>query len=132
LRRSVALALEALCDICLALSLVFHLRRLESAFAATRGLLHRLAAAAAQTGAVTSLLALAALAAFLQDTRSNVVIALEFALGRVYTLTLLYNLALRAAAGAPGGSAGSVHRLSAAPVTTTIRACGAVLAARAR
>jgi hypothetical protein len=65
---------------------------MESAFASTRSLLHRLAANAIQTGTVTSVLAIVTLLVFLTNPHSNLVIAFEFTLGRVYSLTLLYNL----------------------------------------
>lgn len=57
--------------------------------------LGKLTSVAMETGAMTSLYGLLALACFLAQPHSNVDIGIIGCLGRLYTLTLLYNLHLR-------------------------------------
>jgi len=79
-------------DIAIALGLLWQLSRIESSFKATQSLIHRLMASTIRTGTVTSVLVVVTLIVFLIDKESNVPAGIAYCLGRVYTLTMLYNL----------------------------------------
>ncbi|KAK7042702.1 hypothetical protein R3P38DRAFT_3260664 [Favolaschia claudopus] len=82
-------------DVALAIALVFQLRKMQSAFTATQSILHRLIRSAIQTGTITSVMAVITMVLFLADNESNVTLGFGYPLGRVYTITLLYNLNMR-------------------------------------
>ncbi|KAK7007626.1 hypothetical protein R3P38DRAFT_3028400 [Favolaschia claudopus] len=83
-------------NVALALLLVFQLRKMQSSFQSTQSIIQRLIRSAIQTGGITSILALTSLITYLAEKSSNVTVAFGYPLGRVYTITLLYNLNMRA------------------------------------
>ncbi|KAF8918438.1 hypothetical protein CPB85DRAFT_1430610 [Mucidula mucida] len=90
------LVASAVADIAIAVSLVFKLQSTPTTFKETKTLIHRLTFAAVQTGSVTSALAILCLILYLINTESNITVGFGFCLGRVYTLTMLFNLNTRA------------------------------------
>ncbi|KAJ7140682.1 hypothetical protein C8R44DRAFT_974498 [Mycena epipterygia] len=86
------LVASAFADISLALTLVWQLRGMKSAFKDTQNVIKRLIRSSIQTGTITSIFAAIVLITYLTDKQSNVTVAIGFCLGRIYTLTLLHNL----------------------------------------
>ncbi|CAK5283280.1 unnamed protein product [Mycena citricolor] len=87
-------------DVGIALGLVFQLLGMqrETAFDRTKTAIRRLIRDAVQTGTVTSIFATITLITYLVKQESNVTVGIGFCLGRLYTLTLLYNLLSRKSA----------------------------------
>jgi len=83
---------SAATDIAIAFALLWQLNQINSPFKSTRSLIHKIMASTIRTGTVTSVFAVAALILFHTNERSNVSSAFVFCLGRVYALTMLYNL----------------------------------------
>ncbi|KAJ7642023.1 hypothetical protein FB45DRAFT_826272 [Roridomyces roridus] len=86
------LVASAFADIFISLTLVWQLRSMKPPFKETQSVIHRLIRTALQTGAVTATFATIVLILYLIDEDSNVTVGVGFVLGRVYTLTMLYNL----------------------------------------
>ncbi|KAJ7052885.1 hypothetical protein C8F01DRAFT_1331550 [Mycena amicta] len=99
------LVAEAVTDVLIALSLLWELRKVRSAFEETKSMITRLATKTIQTGAAGATVAVAALIAYLVNEESNVPLGIAYSLGRVYVLTMLSNLNVRA--GPNGGTSGS-------------------------
>ncbi|KAF8916491.1 hypothetical protein CPB85DRAFT_1432170 [Mucidula mucida] len=85
----------AITDILIALVLIWQLYNMKTSFKTTENLIQRLMRSAMQTGSTTSVVALCVLISYLVNTSSNIETAFAFILGRVYILTLLYNLNIR-------------------------------------
>ncbi|KAL0946248.1 hypothetical protein HGRIS_012505 [Hohenbuehelia grisea] len=91
------LSTSAATDVGIACALVHQLLKMKSAFPKTSSTIHRLILGAVQTGTVPCILALASLITYLAHIQSNVPGAFAFCIGRVYALTMLYNLNFRTA-----------------------------------
>ncbi|KAJ7651132.1 hypothetical protein FB45DRAFT_859745 [Roridomyces roridus] len=88
------LASSAATDVSIASALVFQLRSAgaRTAFKQTRSLINRLIFYTIQTGSFTTAIAICVLVTYLHDTNANVCVGFGFTLGRLYTLTMLFNL----------------------------------------
>ncbi|KAJ7166965.1 hypothetical protein C8R46DRAFT_1272078 [Mycena filopes] len=93
---------SAATDIAIAAALVLQLNTVKSSFRETRSLIRRLIFHTIQTGSFTTAVAICVLATYLTDTNANICVGFGFMLGRIYTLTMLFNLNNRAALGAGG------------------------------
>ncbi|KAL0956579.1 hypothetical protein HGRIS_002717 [Hohenbuehelia grisea] len=89
------LSCSAASDVCIASALVWHFSRFGSKFASTTSLLRSLIRMAIHTGLMTSAVAILVLILYLSNVQSNRCVAAGFCLGRVYALTMLYNLNMR-------------------------------------
>ncbi|KAF8918440.1 hypothetical protein CPB85DRAFT_1430612 [Mucidula mucida] len=87
---------SAVADISIACALVWRLQRANTTFRQTKTLIHRLTFTAIQTGSVTTALAILCLILYLINTELNITVGFGFCLGRVYSLTMLFNLTTRA------------------------------------
>ncbi|EIN08325.1 hypothetical protein PUNSTDRAFT_126411 [Punctularia strigosozonata HHB-11173 SS5] len=87
-------AATAATDISITLCLVWQLRRVKNktVFKATQSMLSRLTGMAIQTGSVTSVFAIVILGFFLKNPSGSIAVGVNECFGRVYTLTMLYNL----------------------------------------
>ncbi|KAJ7436351.1 hypothetical protein FB451DRAFT_1571095 [Mycena latifolia] len=83
---------SAATDISIAAALVLQLQGVKTAFHETRSLLRRLIFHTIQTGSLTTAIAICVLATYLTDTSANICVGFGFMLGRLYTLTMLFNL----------------------------------------
>ncbi|KAJ7577170.1 hypothetical protein C8J56DRAFT_896626 [Mycena floridula] len=86
------LVFTALADIAISIALIRHLVTQEVAFQATKRLLRRIVAMTLGTGLLTSFGATAVLLSFVININSNVSTGICYCLGRVYALTMMYNL----------------------------------------
>ncbi|KAJ7577213.1 hypothetical protein C8J56DRAFT_899296 [Mycena floridula] len=86
------LVFTALADIAISIALIRHLITQEVAFQATKRLLRRIVAMTLGTGLLTSFGATAVLLSFVININSNVSTGIYFCLGRIYALTMMYNL----------------------------------------
>ncbi|KAH8921792.1 hypothetical protein BT69DRAFT_1282879 [Atractiella rhizophila] len=88
---------KAMTDISIAAALVFYLfrRRTHTVFEETRSLLVRLMLYAVETGSVTSFASLAAFGLFLHNPNSNAASAIGQCLGRLHSITFVFNLLFR-------------------------------------
>lgn len=89
------LVASAVADVSIASSLIFQLQSTKPVFKETKALIRRLTVMAIQTGSVTTVLATLCLILYLVNTESNVTVGFGFCLGRVYALTMLFNLNTR-------------------------------------
>lgn len=89
------LAISAAADVCIAVFLVFQLRTMQGFTKNTRKMIRRLTFAAIETGSITASWALIALAVFLATPTSNIDVGIAYVLGRLYSITLLFNLIYR-------------------------------------
>ncbi|KAF9031233.1 hypothetical protein BDZ89DRAFT_984848, partial [Hymenopellis radicata] len=89
------LTTTAVTDILIASLLIWQLHHMKTSFKTTEHLIQRLMRTSMQTGTTTSVIALCALISYLVNNTSNVGTGLCFILGRIYILTLLFNLTLR-------------------------------------
>ncbi|KAJ6476616.1 hypothetical protein DFH09DRAFT_1379514 [Mycena vulgaris] len=115
------LVASASADIALAVTLVWQLRQMQSSFKSTRSIISRLIRSSVQTGTITSIFATIVLITYLTDKESNVTVGIGFCLGRVYTLTFLYNLNNRQSGAAHNNSSGHIsgeRHANAAPLET--------------
>ncbi|KAF9018776.1 hypothetical protein BDZ89DRAFT_1073546 [Hymenopellis radicata] len=103
------LTMTSVTDVLIALVLIWQLYNMKTSFKTTEHLIQRLMRAAMQTGSTTSVIAISILVAYLANNTSNVGTALAFILGRVYILTLLYNLNIRKTSKKEGGTSTSDH-----------------------
>ncbi|EIN12192.1 hypothetical protein PUNSTDRAFT_130461 [Punctularia strigosozonata HHB-11173 SS5] len=99
------------CDLAITLSLVWQLRKVKTPFASTQTLISRLTNMAIRTGCVTSFFALLILALYAQDPAGSIAVAFNSCFGRIYALTMMYNLNTRdsirrAGASRSGGTSG--------------------------
>jgi len=79
-------------NVAIALALLWQLRRIKSPFKATRGLIHKLMASTISTGTLTSVFSVVGVILFVCNNSSNAATAFSFCEGRVFALTMLYNL----------------------------------------
>ncbi|KAJ7573742.1 hypothetical protein C8J56DRAFT_902978 [Mycena floridula] len=86
------LVFSALGDIAISIALIRHLITQEVVFRTTQRLLRRIVAMTLGTGLITSFAAIAALSSFVINVESNVTSGMCFCLGRIYALTMMYNL----------------------------------------
>ncbi|KAJ7689578.1 hypothetical protein B0H17DRAFT_983555 [Mycena rosella] len=86
------LASSAATDISIASALVLQLYSVTSSFRETRSLIRRLIFNTIQTGSFTTAVAICVLVSYLIDTNVNICVGFGFTLGRLYTLTMLFNL----------------------------------------
>ncbi|TFL01609.1 hypothetical protein BDV98DRAFT_604310 [Pterulicium gracile] len=91
-------------DIVIAASLVYQLSQVKTEVKETNGLIYHLAKVAISTGSATAALAVISIATYLVDVYSNVPVAVAMGLGRMYTITILYNLLLRHSHRKPGSN----------------------------
>ncbi|KAK0501055.1 hypothetical protein EDD18DRAFT_788811 [Armillaria luteobubalina] len=89
------LVASAVADISIACALIIQLRSSKPVFKETKALIRRLTIMAMQTGTVTTTLAIICLILYLVNTESNITVGFGFCLGRVYALTMLFNLNTR-------------------------------------
>ncbi|KAF9043503.1 hypothetical protein BDZ89DRAFT_1128215 [Hymenopellis radicata] len=99
----------AVTDVLIAAVLIWQLYNMKTSFKTTEHLIQRLMRNAMQTGSTTSVIALCVLISYLINTSSNVETAFAFILGRVYILTLLYNLNIRKISKKEGGTSITDH-----------------------
>ncbi|KAK0185147.1 hypothetical protein F5146DRAFT_1166524 [Armillaria mellea] len=85
------LVASAVADISIACALIVQLRSSKVVFKETKALIRRLTFMAIQTGTVTTALAILCLILYLVNTESNITVGF----GRVYALTMLFNLNTR-------------------------------------
>ncbi|KAF8214836.1 hypothetical protein K438DRAFT_2138370 [Mycena galopus ATCC 62051] len=83
---------SAATDTAIASALVIQLRSVNSAFRETKSLIRRLIFHTIQTGSLTTAIAICVLVTYLNDTNANICVGFGFTLGRLYTLTMLFNL----------------------------------------
>ncbi|EIM90931.1 uncharacterized protein STEHIDRAFT_152615 [Stereum hirsutum FP-91666 SS1] len=88
------LALSALCDCLITLILVSYLRKQKSAFVVTDGIVDRIIRLTVQTGLITSIVAVAALIAFLASP-NGLHLVFNMPLAKLYTNSLLSSLNAR-------------------------------------
>ncbi|KAJ7580020.1 hypothetical protein C8J56DRAFT_896641 [Mycena floridula] len=86
------LVFTALADIAISIALIQHLVTQEVAFQTTKRLLRRIVAMTLGTGLLTSFGATAVLLSFVININSNVSTGICYCLGRIYALTMMYNL----------------------------------------
>ncbi|KAJ7580742.1 hypothetical protein C8J56DRAFT_960786 [Mycena floridula] len=86
------LASSALADIAISMALIRHLSTQEVVSRTTKRLLRRIVAMTLGTGLLTSFGAIAVLLSFVINVESNVTTGICFCLGRLYALTMMYNL----------------------------------------
>ncbi|KAF9032267.1 hypothetical protein BDZ89DRAFT_1063445 [Hymenopellis radicata] len=89
------LVASAVADISIACALVWRLQRANTTLRQTKTLIHRLTFMAIRTGSVTTTLATICLILYLINTESNITVGFGFCIGRVYSLTMLFNLTTR-------------------------------------
>lgn len=89
------LVASAVADVSIACALIVQLRSSKPVFKETKALIRRLTIMAIKTGSVTTALAILCLILYLVNTESNVTVGFGFCLGRVYALTMLFNLNTR-------------------------------------
>ncbi|KAF9258262.1 hypothetical protein L218DRAFT_1005190 [Marasmius fiardii PR-910] len=82
-------------DIGITAVLIFWFSRMKTSFKHTENILQRLIRVSLQTGSTTCAVAIAALITVIINPASNIEGCLTFVLGRVYVLTLLYNVNIR-------------------------------------
>ncbi|EJD36025.1 hypothetical protein AURDEDRAFT_108700, partial [Auricularia subglabra TFB-10046 SS5] len=99
-------------DVLIALSLIYELANVKSSYKKTKSLIFRLMRTAIMTGAVTATFAIVTLTTYLAKPTSNICLTFGMCIGRVCTLTVLYNLNMRRANGTYGSSAGRAHSIS--------------------
>ncbi|KAJ7708894.1 hypothetical protein B0H17DRAFT_1174192 [Mycena rosella] len=99
---------SAATDISIAAALVLQLHSVTSAFRETRSLIRRLIFHTIQTGSFTTAIAICVLVTYLTDTNANICVGFGFTLGRLYTLTMLFNLNNRRIT-KDGGESGSAR-----------------------
>ncbi|KAJ7052907.1 hypothetical protein C8F01DRAFT_1375693 [Mycena amicta] len=99
------LVAESVADVLIAVALLWELRKVRSTFEETKSMINRLATQTIQTGAASATIAVTALIAYLANKESNVPLGIAYSLGRIYVLTMLSNLNVRA--GLNGGTSGS-------------------------
>jgi hypothetical protein len=110
------LSLSAGTDCVIAATLIIQLQRMKSGFKKSEGTIRKITVTAIQTGSVTSVVALAALGAFLWIMETNICSALLYCLGCSYTLTMLYNLnQRRSLSGSTSDSESSYRTYSGEP-----------------
>ncbi|KAL0955788.1 hypothetical protein HGRIS_002002 [Hohenbuehelia grisea] len=104
------------CGVLVAASLVFELSRVRTAFKSTKSLVRKLSANAIQAGLAPAFIDMITLFCYLKDKESNVGMGFALCAGRVYTLTMLWNLNMRRRKttnkplpGAPGDLSDSLH-----------------------
>ncbi|KAJ7244501.1 hypothetical protein C8J57DRAFT_1725630 [Mycena rebaudengoi] len=108
---TISLIFQVLVDVSIAALLVWELWRakkslLEHVQIRMNNTLNRLVVRTLQTGSATAAIAVATLIAFLIDNKSNIPVGIMFCGGRVYTLTMLFNLNIRSLT-KPGSSRGT-------------------------
>ncbi|KAJ7263542.1 hypothetical protein C8J57DRAFT_1719074 [Mycena rebaudengoi] len=108
---TLALIFQVLVDVSIAALLVWELWRakkslLEHVQIRMNSTLNRLVVRTLQTGSATAAIAVATLIAFLIDNKSNIAVGIMFCGGRVYTLSMLFNLNIRSR-NKPGSSRGT-------------------------
>ncbi|KAJ7620308.1 hypothetical protein FB45DRAFT_929927 [Roridomyces roridus] len=89
------LVCEAVADLSIAAALLWEFRKARPMLRDHQSDLDRLVALTVRTGTATAALAVATVIAFLQNDESNVSVAIAYALGRVYMLSMLANLNVR-------------------------------------
>ncbi|KAF7291370.1 hypothetical protein MIND_01281500 [Mycena indigotica] len=99
---------QAVTDLLIAVALVWQFRRVKSSFKETQSMLNRLALQTIQTGSASAAVALAANISYLVNNESNVPLGIAYCLGRVYVLTMLSNLNVRALVN-PSGTRSRSH-----------------------
>jgi len=86
------LAAKAAADIAIAAAQIWNLQQVKAQFADSRHIVRRLSWKALETGSVTAVLAIAAIACYIALPESNWAVLIGMTLGRVYSITLLTNL----------------------------------------
>ncbi|KAK7030375.1 hypothetical protein VNI00_014119 [Paramarasmius palmivorus] len=89
------LVATAVVDVNITAVLIFEFRNMKTVFKGTQTVLNRLTSLAVKTGTPAAVAATIALIIFLNDKSSNISVAFAFCLGRIYAITLLYNLNVR-------------------------------------
>ncbi|KAF9043520.1 hypothetical protein BDZ89DRAFT_1059431 [Hymenopellis radicata] len=89
------LTMTSVTDILIAAVLIWQLYHIKTSYKTARYMIQRLMRNAMQTGTTTSVIALSVLISYLCNNTSNVGVGLCFIQGRVYILSLLYNLNVR-------------------------------------
>ncbi|KAF9043506.1 hypothetical protein BDZ89DRAFT_1059415 [Hymenopellis radicata] len=89
------LTTTAVTDVLITAVLIWQLYNMKTSFKTTEHVIQRLMRISMQTGSTTSVIAICILITYLVNNTSNVGTGLSFILGRIYILTLLFNLTLR-------------------------------------
>ncbi|KAF5388658.1 hypothetical protein D9757_004759 [Collybiopsis confluens] len=89
------LSSSAATDVGISLALIWQLRSIKTSFAQTESVIKRIIRQTIQTGSASSIIALCALVAFLNNDSSNVEGMFAFILEKVYVITLLANVNIR-------------------------------------
>ena len=98
---------SAASDIAIAIALFWKFSKVNTIFDHTKSLMRRLMVLSISSGATTSFVALFGFTLFMVGKQQNWATGVVFVEGRVYNLTLLYNLNLRKSTAASGSSRGS-------------------------
>ncbi|SJL10537.1 uncharacterized protein ARMOST_13924 [Armillaria ostoyae] len=138
---TVWLIASAACDVCIAVSLTFQLRRMNPTFQeskrypvkyfpltpATNTVINRLIGSVISTGTASTIVAIVILIVFLKNPMTNVSTGVAFCLGRLYSLTMLYSLNKRNALRAEGSSGHSSGRQDRAVINAELFSTGVPL-----
>lgn len=89
------LGTAALADVCVTLTLVFYLSRSRTSFKRTNGLVTRLIVLTVSTGALTAIIVIADLIAYLTSTTTFYVAFFNFLIGKMYVNAMLTTLNTR-------------------------------------
>jgi len=107
-------------DISISLALLWQLNQIKSPFKATQSLIRRLMTSTIRTGTVSSVVAVIILILFLTDKQSNFGTGFSYCLGRIYTLTMLYNLNNRSSLRYGSANTNDAHSDNTMNITTQI------------
>ncbi|KAK7461701.1 hypothetical protein VKT23_008128 [Stygiomarasmius scandens] len=89
------LVASAVGDAVIALGLIWRLNKVKTPFSSTSSMIKRLMYTTIQTGSTSALVAIIVLVLYLHQPNNNVCTAVGWCLGRIYSLTFLYNLNTR-------------------------------------
>ncbi|KAK0219772.1 hypothetical protein EDD85DRAFT_988748 [Armillaria nabsnona] len=123
---TVWLIASAACDVCIAVSLTFQLRRMSPTFQESKRVINRLIGSVISTGTASTIVAIVILTVFLQNPMTNVSTGVAFCLGRLYSLTMLYSLNKRNALRVEGSSGHSSGRQDRAVINAELFSTGGI------
>ncbi|PBK63183.1 hypothetical protein ARMSODRAFT_545713 [Armillaria solidipes] len=123
---TVWLIASAACDVCIAVSLTFQLRRMNPTFQESKRVINRLIGSVISTGTASTIVAIVILIVFLKNPMTNVSTGVAFCLGRLYSLTMLYSLNKRNALRAEGSSGHSSGRQDRAVTNAELFSTGGI------
>lgn len=109
-------------DILIAVCAVVYFQKVKTELFETKHLLRRLTVAAINTGSITAAVAISILILYRVDHTANYTIAFAVCLGRLYTLTLMFNLLARKNLNRTRKGSGTVIS-SSQPKPSIVRLC---------